>query len=931
VRGVPDVDRRSSGIPGEVALPCPSGSPGELRSAARSLDRAAARARSTTTVGGTLGLRLDAVWTGDAATAARSEADELGRRSRVVVDALTTAARSLLSYAAALDQAFGRTRALQRQWDALDADYALAALRVSGATDPTGVLGVLGLERAEVERAAGRARLSRSHAGVLDELRAAAKRCAHVVAGVTDATLPGVAPVTPANVRDAVTGGLWFADGVVSARASQTAALSDAVLVGRALRRVEEGGSRSSGSGADDVAVAQVVRRVREHVDDPVYAQALLTELGVDGLSRLLIEIGVAGGPTSGAQVDTVRDLLGAFGSIVVTAASHTVPVGTDPRTRAQLASGAALFADDLVAGVSTIHADASGRHRATGAWLLGQLLSGARYTGDDRRLPARLVRRAAAAAATAEIAETRDADPELQHGTTLQTDGGAAFASWFDDATRTGDTLHMLLWEVGDDPAEQASVLAEPLPDSSAAGRALANARGDRITLGEHLVRRWITFEASGIESHPDLRLATDSDLLRLLPSVSSATSAAAAETRARVMLELSRASSFAMADASTTRLYTRATAPVEGLVVEWFSAMRANVDRALAAPPLAARTGYATETGEGLQPALDADELTGVIAAITIDAGRGLHAKDPGAGYHRLVESEIAWIQTSMADGRDVVGDVARLGFLDQSASAALVAVAHRQDELNRAAWQGLAEAGHVIDEIRRGGPAGLVSMVRTYAEGGTMRTASDDLAIALGRSHVELAQTERDDARRTELLMRIEAIIGGCTDVQSTIAIGAARAPLLRTAGDLRAARAAEIRAAADAALRDNASRAFGSAMERLKDRGHNRAHITTPDTPRTPADAAESIRAASLSGSALKPDPWHRSGAWVVDDIAHRGAIFEIVGGDGIHRTLVQMPGSVNGVDGRFEWILDGDRITHQMFVRGGGITGVPIKP
>jgi hypothetical protein len=65
--------------------------------------------------------------------------------------------------------------------------------------------------------------------------------------------------------------------------------------------------------------------------------------------------------------------------------------------------------------------------------------------------------------------------------------------------------------------------------------------------------------------------------------------------------------------------------------------------------------------------------------------------------------------------------------------------------------------------------------------------------------------------------------------------------------------------------------------------------------------------------------------------VVDDIADRGAVFQLVGGDGVRRTLVQMPGSVNGVDGRFEWILDGDRITHQLFVRGGGITGVPIKP
>ncbi|MBC9822952.1 hypothetical protein [Terrabacter sp. MAHUQ-38] len=791
-----------------MALPSPGGSPAELRSAARSLECEAARARSTTTVGGTLGSRLGAVWTGAAATAARSEADELGRRSRGVVDALTTTARSLLSYAAALDHAVGRTRALQRQWDALDAEHALAARRLVGATDPTGVVRVLGLERAHVERAAARARLSRCHAGVLDELRAVAKRCAHVVAGVTDATLPSTAPATPANVRDAVTGSLWFADGVVSARASRTAALDDAALVRRALQAVEAGDIGGWDRRADDVAIAQIVHQVRDHADDPVYAQTLLTELGGDGLSRLLMGAGVAGGSTTGAHVDTVRNLLGAFGSLVVTGARHTVPVGTDPRTRAQLASGAALLADDLVAGAARVHADASGRDGATGAWLLGQLLSGARATGDDRRLPARLVRRAAAAAAAAEIAETRDADLELRHGTTLRPDAEAAFASWFDDAAGTGDALHVLLSEVGDHPAEQAAVLAEPLPGSSSAGGALANARGDRLTLGEHLVRRWITLEATGIESHPDLRLATDGDLQRLLPSISCATTADAAETRARVMLELSRSSSLAMAEASTTRLYTRATAPVEGLVVEWFSAMRANVDRALVVPSFGRRTGYAAETGVGLQPALDADELSGVIAALTIDTGMGLHAKDPGAGYVRLVESEIAWAERSVAHGRDVAVDVARLGFLDQSASAALVAVAHRQDELNRAALQGAAEAKNVIEEIRKGGPVGLMSTAQTYVTAGTSRTAGDDLVITLVRSNVELAQTERDDARHAALVARIEAFTGRRpSGVRASMETGAGRARAVPAADALRAARDAEIRAAWEA-YRDSA---------------------------------------------------------------------------------------------------------------------------
>ncbi len=426
-----------------------------------------------------------------------------------------------------------------------------------------------------------------------------------------------------------------------------------------------------------------------------------------------------------------------------------------------------------------------------------------------------------------------------MRHGTTVRADGAEAFASWFDDASRTGDALHVLLENVGDDPAEQAALLAEPLPGSGVADGALSNSRGDRLTLGEHLVRRWITHEANGIESHPDLRLSTDADLARLLPSVSSANDVGAAETRARVMLELSRTSAHAMLEASTTQIYTRATAPVENLVVDWFSAMRENVDLALTTPLRASGPAprYSAETSRGTQPWLDSQELTGVVGALAVDAGTGLHAKDTGAAYDRLVDRELAAAQTSVGAGADVRRDIVRLGFLDQAASAALIAVARRQDALNRSAWQGLAEAGHAIDEIRRGGPMGLVSMVHAYAEGGTLRTTSDDLVIALVRSDVELSQTERDDARRADLVTRIEALTGGCADVRSTITIGAGRAPLLPTAGDLRAARHAEIRAAVDAVLDDQASSSAGPATERLRQRTAptDRVHIVSSRGP------------------------------------------------------------------------------------------------
>jgi hypothetical protein len=44
-----------------------------------------------------------------------------------------------------------------------------------------------------------------------------------------------------------------------------------------------------------------------------------------------------------------------------------------------------------------------------------------------------------------------------------------------------------------------------------------------------------------------------------------------------------------------------------------------------------------------------------------------------------------------------------------------------------------------------------------------------------------------------------------------------------------------------------------------------------------------------------------------------------------------RVLVQAPGEVNEVTGRFEWILDGGKVTPEMFVRGGTLNGIPTKP
>lgn len=96
--------------------------------------------------------------------------------------------------------------------------------------------------------------------------------------------------------------------------------------------------------------------------------------------------------------------------------------------------------------------------------------------------------------------------------------------------------------------------------------------------------------------------------------------------------------------------------------------------------------------------------------------------------------------------------------------------------------------------------------------------------------------------------------------------------------------------------------------------------------------SPADAADLVRGARPVGSALKGDVFHRSATWAVDDIASNGSVYRYVGGDGAQRTLIQSPGELNGIAGRFEWIVDdAGNLTHQMFVKGGSINGVPIRP
>ncbi len=90
--------------------------------------------------------------------------------------------------------------------------------------------------------------------------------------------------------------------------------------------------------------------------------------------------------------------------------------------------------------------------------------------------------------------------------------------------------------------------------------------------------------------------------------------------------------------------------------------------------------------------------------------------------------------------------------------------------------------------------------------------------------------------------------------------------------------------------------------------------------------------KALLTAKPVGSALKADPAHRAATLMREEAAANGTNFAITGGDGVTRTLTQVPGGFNGVAGRYEYIVDNlNNLTHQMFVRGGSINGIPIKP
>lgn len=78
------------------------------------------------------------------------------------------------------------------------------------------------------------------------------------------------------------------------------------------------------------------------------------------------------------------------------------------------------------------------------------------------------------------------------------------------------------------------------------------------------------------------------------------------------------------------------------------------------------------------------------------------------------------------------------------------------------------------------------------------------------------------------------------------------------------------------------------------------------------------------------SALKLDPHHAFDNRI-DNFVRYASKFSLEGNDGIVRELYQLEGSLDGISGLFEWILDPrpeKGVTHRLFIKDGTITGKP---
>ncbi|OFE16042.1 hypothetical protein BA895_20730 [Humibacillus sp. DSM 29435] len=778
-----------------AALPMPAGDAALLRARARSLRGIEAEARGTPLIHGVLAQRLPEVWAGVAADTAVAESVVLVGRAARVLEALTAAAAALTRYAATLELVRNAVAGLQQQWNGEMAAHtqAVATTRAQAVIDLASAHAVILLTE---EHEAVKSRLSWQHAQQVEVLRAAAAAAARAVEAATNRTFPNGAEPTGTALRERLFVGMTFAEGAAAGARSRRLAVGDAA----ALRRVLGPGASSRSGGSSGQHLTDLLASMRGRAGDPVYAQVVVDELGVNGIQGLLAELSRR---DSTASADDLQGVAGLLGQLLLTA-SNPAAAGLDPRTQRLVDSGSALLRDTVVASLGGEVADSAGSDRYAGYWLMGQLVTGARHSGWTGTIAPGFLQRLVTGTARAEVAETRDDDLRRRHGATVAPHGSDHFTSFFDDANRSGDALHVLLSEVGDDPVAQRELLAGTFD-----GGILTDTRGGPISVAAYLARRFVTYNANAPATSNDLHLATTDDLARLMRASSVGGGALAATLRGKVMAEIGRVSGYAQQGVSSTRQYEHNTAAVENQAVDWALAMHANVTRALNTPGLALDSDeYASPVGGDFQPVLSVGELSNLVGAFTLSTDFSAGPKAPAENYQRLMTGSVADARADAVSGLSVDDGIQRMAFFDASASWALIGLARRQDELNASMWSNLAEATNFVVALRKG-PRELRDHVKTLVVDGSTKGDYEKLAISMVRSDVELKQSfanEQRTAALTGLLNGIRSTTAtGPDSLKVLLKSGTNRLTPLPSAGSVLLARVTEIDAAVRAVER------------------------------------------------------------------------------------------------------------------------------
>ena len=120
-------------------------------------------------------------------------------------------------------------------------------------------------------------------------------------------------------------------------------------------------------------------------------------------------------------------------------------------------------------------------------------------------------------------------------------------------------------------------------------------------------------------------------------------------------------------------------------------------------------------------------------------------------------------------------------------------------------------------------------------------------------------------------------------------------------------------------------------FGGAGAYIGTRGSSYSNSSSYQSPYTykskiVSNVSNDVIGLQRTGSALKTDRYHAFPN-IVDNYAGYATKSSINN----NATLYQLQGSLNGVVGRFEWIIQNQKVTHRMFVPGGEINGIPIMP